>query len=51
MNDDNTVRRHMKPATVFHEIAANLGACRNDNAFANDRMPNFRARTYSHSRH
>jgi hypothetical protein len=49
MNDDNAVLRHMKPATVLNKIATNLSACRNDDAFANDGMSNFRARSDSHS--
>jgi len=51
MNDDNTVLRHMKPAAILNKIATNLRACRNDDAFANNRMPNFRAWSHSHSRH
>ena len=48
MNDDNTILRHMKPAAVLNEIAANPGAFRNDDSFTDDRMADFRVRPHSH---
>ena len=48
MYDDNAVFRHVKPAAVLNEIAANPGAFRNDDSFADDRMANFRIWPHSH---
>ena len=42
MNDDNSIFRHMKTTTVLDEIATDPGAVGHDDAFADDRMPNFR---------
>jgi hypothetical protein len=51
MNDNNAVLRHVKTATVLNEIAANPRTFRNDDTFADDRMPNFCTRSHAHSGH